>query len=113
MGTIVNPTKVTWVDPTTGTDATGATVPWDATTDRAAVEIQFDGVGVVDVPVSTGVDTLDLTTVAAFEALPAGAHSLTMAEVTKEGTVGKASAATTFSVDHTITPDAPTSVKLA
>ncbi len=112
MGTIVNPKTATVTDPTTATDATGATVAWDPSTDKAGYAVSIDGAAVVDVPVAAGVNTIDLTSLAAYEALPAGAHSLTVADVTKEGVTGKQSAAVTFSVDKTITPDAP-SVKLS
>jgi hypothetical protein len=106
----VNPKTANWINPTQATDQTGALVAWDASTDMAGIEIQFDGTPAVSVPTGFGT-SFDLTTLAAYKALPAGSHNLDMAVVTKEGAVGQFSSTQPFQV--AVVPLAPTAVVLA
>lgn len=105
----VNPKTASWVNPTQATDENGATVPFDATTDLAGVEIAFDGAAAVAVPSAT--TSIDLTTLDAYMALPVGKHTLTVADVTKEGVVGQFSVAAEF--QRAVVPFAPSAVVLA
>lgn len=111
MGIPVNPKTISWVNPTQAHDQNGAVTAWDAATDMAGITIQIDGQDAVSVPTSAGATKFDITTLDAYKALPVGAHSLKIADVTKEGTVGDQSAAAPFSV--AVVPLAPTAVALA
>lgn len=111
MTVVTNPRKASWVNATQGTDQSGNAVAWDANSDLAAVEIKFDGQAAIDVPVAGGATSLDLTTVDAYKALPAGQHSIQLAEVTKEGAVSDFTASVPFQV--AVVPLAPTSLVLA
>lgn len=107
----VNPKNVSWVNPTQATDQTGALVAWDAATSLAGIEIQFDSVPAVSVPVALGATSFDLTSIAAYKALLAGAHALDMAVVTKEGATSQFSGTVPFLIE--VTPLAPTAVVVA
>jgi hypothetical protein len=107
----VNPKTVTWVNPTQATDQTGAAVSWDAATDLAGIEVQLDSVAAVSVPVALAATSFDLTSLAPYKALPAGTHAISLAVVTKEGTVSPFSGVIPFLVE--VTPMAPTSVVVA
>ena len=106
-----NPKTVSWVNSTQGTDQNGNTVPWDATTDLAAISIEIDSEPVVSVPVSLGATSFDLTTLASYQALASGAHILALAVVTKEGAVSAFAAPDSFSTG--VVPLAPTAVVVA
>lgn len=108
---IINPKTISWVNATQGINQSGATVAWDPTTDLAAVEISFDGVAAVTVPVALGATSFNLTTLPAYTALPSGSHTIGLAEVTKEGAVSAFAASVTFLVS--VVPLAPTSVVVA
>jgi|ERR1700742_2248442 len=107
----VNPKTISWTNPTTGTDVTGATVPFDATADLGGIEIQLDGVGAVSVPVSLGATSFDLTTLAAYTALTVGSHTVGLAVVSKEGAASDFAPPLTFLA--AVKPAVPTAVALA
>lgn len=107
----VNPKKATWVNPTQAVDQTGATVAWDSGTDLAGIEIQFDSAAAVSVPVAFAANSFDLTSLAAYKALPVGTHAITLAVVTKEGASSSFSGAATFLIE--VTPLAPTNLVVA
>lgn len=111
MANIVNPHQMSWVNPTTATAANGNTVAWSANNDLAGIEIYFDGVAAVDVPVSFGTTSMSLLNVAAYEALAIGSHTVGIAVVTSEGSVGQESNIVTFLID--LIPSAPTNLALA
>lgn len=106
-----NPKTLSWTNPITATNLAGLSVPWSAATDQAAVQLTFDGGSPVVVTVPPGATSLDLTTVPNYMALPNGAHTLTVSEVTSEGALGGASSAVSFLI-ATI-PGAPTAVTLS
>lgn len=106
-----NPKTVSWVNSTQGTDQNGNTVPWDATADLAAIAIEIDAETVLSVPVSLGATSFDLTTLASYQALAAGSHTLELALVTKEGAVSAFAAPDTFSIG--VVPLAPTAVTVS
>lgn len=108
---VTNPKNVSWANATQAINSAGATVAWDPTTDMAGIEIAFDGQPAVSVPTSLGATSFTLTSLAAYLALSSGQHTLTMADVTKEGAVGGFSAPLTFLT--AVVPLAPTSVALA
>jgi hypothetical protein len=106
-----NPKNVSWANPTQATDQTGATVAWSAATDLAGIEIQFDSVPAVSVPVAFSTASFDLTSLAAYKALATGSHSLALAVTTKEGASSSFSGAVSFLIE--VTPLAPTAVVVA
>lgn len=108
---VTNPKTVSWANAIQAVNSAGATVAWDPTSDMAGIQISFDGNTAVSVPTSLGATSFNLTTLAAYLALPAGQHALVMADVTKEGAVGGFSAPLTFLI--AVVPLAPTSVALA
>lgn len=108
---VTNPKTLSWANATQAVNSGGATVAWDPTTDMAGIQISFDGQAAVSVPTSLGATSFNLTTLAAYLALPVGQHTLAMADVTKEGAVGASSPPVTFLTD--VVPLAPTSVTLA
>lgn len=108
---VTNPKHLNWTNATQGTNVAGATVAWDPTSDMAGIQVSFDGQPAVSVPTALNATTLDMTTVAAFMALGAGQHTITMADVTKEGAVGQSAAPITFLL--AVVPLAPTIVTVA
>lgn len=105
-----NPKTVSWVNPTQGTDQNGNTVAW-AATDFAGIEIQLDSEAAVSVPMTAEATSFDLTTLAAYQALPSGTHTLGLAVVTQEGAVSAFGQSNTFSTG--VVPLAPTAVVVA
>jgi hypothetical protein len=99
-------TTLSWVNPTARADGSAYTQA-----QNAGYEIQFDGVGQVSVPVAWGT-SFDLSTLAAFTALPVGTHQLGLAVVDTGGLV---SSYTTISFPKFSgsPPLAPTAVALA
>lgn len=98
---------LSWTNPSTYTDGTAMPV-----TDLAGIEIQFDNIGVVSVPGAVGQNAgFDLNTVASYQALTHGPHTLGLAVVSKGGVASAFSSATTFQVEGT--PMAPTAVAVA
>ena len=107
---VTNPKTATWTNPTQATDANGVPVAFDPSQDMAGIEIQLDDQPAVVVP--AGVATsFDLTSLDAFKALSPGEHTLGLAIVTKEGTVGQFASGATF--QRAVIPLAPTSLALA
>lgn len=96
---------LTWVNPTAREDGTA----YDQT-QNAGYEIQLDGAGAVSVPLAWGT-SIDLATVAPFQALPSGVHTLGLAVVDTGGLV---SSFTTLSFPKfsASRPLAPAAVKL-
>lgn len=113
MALPVNPKTLSWTWPTTAKDQNGNSVPL-ALTDIAAVEVQFDGGAVIDVTAVTGASgpqaSLILATLAAYQALSAGTHTVDVAARTTGGSIGGFSAPVTFLI--AVVPDAPTAVSL-
>lgn len=110
MTMITNPSTASWVNATQGTDQNGNTVPWDALTDMAGVQVSFDGQPAVSVPTQFA-NKIALSTVGSYAALPPGQHTMTVADVTKEGAVSPPSQTVTFLV--AVVPNAPTGLALA
>ena len=102
----VNPKTLSWNNPTTNTDGT----PYNAATDNGGYTILVDGKQTLSGPLSFGT-SFDLRTLAAFEALPAGSHTLQLEVVTKTGVASAPSAAITFLA--VAIPNAPDSLLLA
>lgn len=90
-----------WVQPTVNTDGTS----YDAATEQAGIEIVIDGSSSVAVPTAAA-NTFDLTGLAVWPTLKAGAHSVAIDVVTKGGTHSALSNVATFSIVGT--PLAPT-----
>lgn len=111
MAEVLNPRVLSWVNPTQALDQTGKTVAWDPATDLAGVEIQLDGAGAVSVPLAAVADAFDLTTLAAYEELPVGTHTVALAVTTKEGVSSDFSVPVTFLTG--VVPLAPTGLTLA
>lgn len=108
---ITNPHTVGWVNPVNGTNQAGQTVAWDPTQDLAAIEIEFDSAPAVSVPVALGATKFDITTLAAYQSLPSGQHTIALAVVTKEGAVSGFAPAQAFQA--AVVPLAPTNIVLA
>lgn len=108
---ITNPKTISWTNATQGVDQNGNTVPWSASADLAGVQISFDGAAAVSVPATTAITQLALSSIAGYSTLAAGQHTVTVAEVTKEGAVSPPSVVQTFLT--AVVPLAPTSVVLA
>jgi len=108
---VTNPQTVSWANATQATDQNGNIVSWNATSDMAGVEIAFDGQAAVSVPASSAITSVTLKSVAGYSALPAGQHTLTVSDVTKEGAVSAPSQTVTFLI--ALVPMAPTNIQLA
>jgi hypothetical protein len=110
----VNPKNLNWTWPTTAVDQNGQSVAL-ALSDIAAVEIQFDGGAVIDVTAVTGASgpqaSLILATLAAYQALPPGTHTVDIAARTAEGAVGGFSAPVSFLI--AVVPVAPTAISFS
>jgi hypothetical protein len=104
---MANPHILTWANPTTRVDGTA----FDPATEIAGYEISLDNSAAIDIPFSPGVTSFDLSTLAAFEALKSGTHTLGMAVVDKGGLTSAFSTPATFSV--IAQPSVPTSVAVA
>lgn len=111
MAIPINPTRANWVNPTQAKDANGAVVPWDPTTDFGGIQLVLDGTPAVSVPAQAAITTFDLTSLAAYQALPVGSHTLGLAVTTKEGVSSAFSPPVTFL--RAVVPLAPTAVVLA
>jgi hypothetical protein len=111
---VINPTKISWIWPTTAKDQNGNTVTLPLP-DIVAVEVQFDGGVPIDVTSVMGsagtAAALLLATLPAFLALPPGQHTVDIAARTAEGSVGAFTAPITFLI--ALVPDACTTVVLS
>ena len=103
---VYNPKTLSWTNPTQNTDGT----PYDLTR-TAGYELQIDGSGVVSIPKAGGGTSVDLTTIAAYTALPAGNHTFALDIVTSEGV--KSAFSTSFPFSLVGTPKAPTALAAA
>lgn len=101
---MANPHVLSWVNPTLNTDGTAY-----AQTSNAGYELSLDGTAAVAVPLAWAT-SFDMSTLAAFDALKSGTHTVTLANVTTAGIVGVASAPLSFSI--AATPDAPTGLAI-
>lgn len=107
----VNQHILGWVNPTTGKDQNGNTVPFDVA-DIGQLDIQFDDQTpniLVPYPGPPGQSgSFDLSTLAQYKSLSPGAHVLALGIITKEGVVGGLSVDVPFSIG--VAPDAPSAV---
>lgn len=103
---MANPKVLSWTNPTQYTDGS----PYDASTANAGYVIALDGLGAVAIPLAFGT-SFDLSTLAAYQALKRGSHTVALAVVTKEGMQSDFSSATTFQI--AVPAMAPTSLKMA
>ncbi len=87
------PHTLTWVNPTLNTDGSALTQA-----ENAGYQINIDGAGAVAIPLAWGT-SFDMTSLAAYQALKSGSHSVTLALVTTAGVVGLPSNAATFQID--------------
>ncbi len=103
-----NPHTISWVNPTTFTDGSAY-----AQTDNAGYTLQIDGVGAVSIPLAFGT-SFDLSTLAAYQALKKGTHTVALAAVAAAASGGQTSAfsnVSTFQIS--VPPSAPTSLAIA
>ena len=112
MTDVTNPKTATWTNPTTATTPEGAQVAFDPATEEAGIQLEIDGKPVISAPSQGPITSIDLTTVDAYKALPAGEHTLQVAAVAKDGEVGAYSAAVSF-LRTGNAPAAPTNLALA
>lgn len=103
---VYNPKTLSWTNPTLNTDGTA----YDLTR-TAGYELQIDGTGAISIPLANGGTSFDVSTLAAYTALPAGAHTFALDIVTKEGV--KSAFSTTFPFSIVGTPKAPTALSAA
>lgn len=97
--------NLVWSNPTTTTDGT----VYDPATQQAGISVVLDGAAAVSVP-SLGASNFDLSTLAAYQALKSGNHTVAIDVVTKAGVHSALTAATTFPVGDT--PSAPTGLSI-
>lgn len=107
----VNPSTATWVNAAFAVDQNGNQVAWSPAADMAGVQIGFDGAPAISVPNSAGITSLNLKTISAYQSLAPGSHTMTIADVTKEGIVGSAATSNPFSI--AVVPVAPSNLALA
>ncbi len=105
MASAQNQHNLHWTNPTTYTDGS----PFDATTKTAGYTIQLDGTGAVSIPLAFGT-SFDLATLAAYQALKRGSHTVALSIVDKDGGVSDYSTAATFQVN--VAPSAPSAVSV-
>lgn len=108
---VTNPKTISWVNAVQAVDQNGNTVAWSASADLAGVQIAFDGQAAVSVPATTAITQLALASIAGYSTLAAGQHTVTVAEVTKEGAVSPPSVSASFLI--ALVPLAPTTVMVA
>lgn len=97
-----------WSNPAQNTDGTA----YDPATSQAGISIVLDGAPALSVP-SGGAAFVDLTTIAAFQALKPGNHTVAIDVVTKTGVHSALTAALTFPIDAVPSiPNAPTGLNI-
>ena len=107
-----NPTTVTWTNPTTRTNGT----PYDAATENAGYELALANPAggpltpFISIPLAFGT-SFDLSTAAAYQALPSGTYEFALAVTSKEGLTSAYSARATFQI--AVAPVAPTGLVVA
>jgi hypothetical protein len=97
---------LSWVNPVTRADGTAYNQ-----TQNAGYEIQFDGTPAVSIPLSYGT-SFDMTTLAAYNALIPGTHTVGIAVVDTGGLVSSF-ATTSFPAFSKSLPLAPTSAAVS
>jgi hypothetical protein len=109
-----NPVKVNFKRTLTGSKLDKTSVARDVA-DYGGIAVRFDNGNTVkllagqDLP-TTPVSEIDLTKVPGYSDLSVGNHTVMVAEISRNGAVGK-SAIASFSVD--VVPDAPTEITLS
>lgn len=111
MALPVNPKNINWLNPTTATAANGNTVPWNANTDLAGIQIDLDSQPAVSVPLAFGANTFQINSLSAYQGLSLGTHNVAIAVVTVEGAVSPESNIVQFLID--VVPFAPTNLVLS
>lgn len=101
----VNPTVISWTNPTTRVDGS----PYGQA-DNAGYELGIDGTGAVSIPLAWGTQ-FDLTTLDAYRALNSGTHTLTLAVVSKGGVKSNPTPPVSFQIE--VAPMAPTNLVVA
>lgn len=95
---------LTWQNPATYTDGSAY-----VQADNAGYTLKIDGDPSVSIPLAWGT-SFDLATLAAYQALKRGTHSVSLAAVSKEGLASDFSTPVTFPV--AVAPVAPTHLAL-
>lgn len=98
--------QLSWVNPSTNTDGSA----FSAATDLAGIQIEFDAAPVVSVPVSFNANTFDLTTLAAYNSLKSGDHTVAISVVNTAGSPSALSPSDTFSI--AVVPNAPSGLAI-
>jgi hypothetical protein len=102
---MANPKTLTWTNPTQYTD--GSAYPQS---DNVGYTIKFDGVGAVAIPLAYGT-TFDLSSLAAYQALKRGSHTVALAAVSKAGIESAFSTPATFQIE--VAPVAPSNLSVS
>lgn len=102
---MATPHVLSWDNPTVNIDGT----TFDPTT-QAGINIVLDSEAAVSVPLASGT-SFDMASLAAYEALKSGAHTVGIELVTVGGTTSALSNVASFSI--VATPMAPTSLKIS
>lgn len=102
---MANPTKLNWTNPTTRVDGTPYTQA-----DNAGYEIRLDGGSAVSIPLAFGTQ-FDLASLASYQSLPFGNHTVEIRAVSKGGLSSAFSQAATFPKVESA-PNSPTAVSV-
>lgn len=103
---MANPHVLTWTNPTARVDGSAYTQA-----QNAGYQLAFDGAAAaVSIPLAWGT-TFDMATLAAYQALTPGSHSVTLAVVDTNGEASAPSGAVTFSL--IAAPNPPTGLKVS
>jgi len=107
-----NPRTISWTNPTTRTDGT----PYDVATQNAGYELALANpagsalVPFISIPLAFGT-SFDLSSAAAYQALPSGSYEFALAVTSKEGLTSAYSERAPFQI--AVAPVAPTGLVLA
>jgi hypothetical protein len=99
------PSNLSWTPVTQNTDGSA----FDPTT-QAGIQLNLDSQPAVSVPLASG-NSFDMATLAAYQALKAGAHTASICLVTKSGAVSDPSNTAPFSVG--LVPKPPAALAVA
>lgn len=102
---MANPHVLSWVNPTTYTDGSAY-----AQTDNAGYQIVLDNSPAVGIPLAWGT-TFDMSTLAAYQALTRGSHTVAIEAVDVSGEVSAPSNTATFQIN--LPPSPPTNLTVA
>ena len=108
----VNPKTISWTNPTSREDGT----PYDAATENAGYELALANpaggalVPFISIPLAFGT-SFDVSSAAAYQALPSGQYEFALAVTSKEGLSSKYSNRTPFQV--AAVPSAPVDLVVA